>query len=303
MQGKVEGVHVKEGPNSRHRLEEAGGGLSGAEFMKTLSMVRPNAAAANPQLQPGAVQQTIPQLQLVGQQPGGVLQRTGESLHEEKAAPDFSAALSVAGLHGLAAHHGLAPQHSGHVVQLTGNVVPGEMTRNQLTHAAVFNMANGIHSISANGGGEMRIRLHPDSLGELRLRVSTRGNEVGLQIEASNDKAKKVLEESLSSLKDSLASRSLTLGQVAIKVGHVASPQGSAMSADAGNSGQFQQGEQFSQAWGQAMGDGGRNPRYGNSDSFSGSVSGSGRGGMRALRSSSASQQARGSDGRIDVMA
>ena len=67
----------------------------------------------------------------------------------------------------------------------------------------------------------MKIRLNPDHLGEIHVRVSAggkSGSEVGLQIQASDERAKRILEESISSLKDGLASQSLTLSKIDVQV-------------------------------------------------------------------------------------
>jgi flagellar hook-length control protein FliK len=68
--------------------------------------------------------------------------------------------------------------------------------------------------MSGAGGGEMRIKMNPGNLGELMIRVSTDGKDVGLKVQANDPAAKKVIEESLSSLRDSLASQNLALGRV-----------------------------------------------------------------------------------------
>ncbi len=97
---------------------------------------------------------------------------------------------------------------------ITGHVVPGSMQRDRLTNESLRNMSNGIQNMSASGGGEMRIRLNPGNLGELMIRVSTNGKDVGLKVQATDNAAKKVIEESLGSLRESLAQQSLALGRV-----------------------------------------------------------------------------------------
>ena len=64
----------------------------------------------------------------------------------------------------------------------------------------------------------MRIKLRPDHLGEVNVRVTTLNNEVGLQIQATDEKAKKVIEDSMSYLKESLASHRLNLGSVELSL-------------------------------------------------------------------------------------
>jgi flagellar hook-length control protein FliK len=79
-------------------------------------------------------------------------------------------------------------------------------------------MSSQIQSLSIKGGGEMRVRLKPENLGELNLRVIANGNHVGLQIQASDERAKKIIEESLGYLKESLSAQKLSLGQVDLTV-------------------------------------------------------------------------------------
>lgn len=102
---------------------------------------------------------------------------------------------------------------------LTAIVAKGTMSQDRLSSDTVSQMTNGIRSFGASGNGEMRIHLKPDNLGELHLKVRTNGKDVGIEIQASNEQAKKVLEESLSSLKESLANQSLNLVKTEVAVG------------------------------------------------------------------------------------
>jgi len=134
-------------------------------------------------------------------------------------------------------------------MQLNGAVVPGTMQRNRLSSESVLGVSQGIRELKASGGGEMRLRLKPDHLGELHLKVVSggkTGSEIGLQIQASDERAKKILEESIGSLKDSLAGQSLSLNKVEVQV--------SAPSAGSSSSNSFGQesrsdlfGQQFAQ--------------------------------------------------------
>jgi len=120
---------------------------------------------------------------------------------------------------------GVTPQSrqelgAGMVVPATveGRVTQGSMTRNRLTSESLLNMSNGIREFTGTKGGEMRVRLKPDNLGELNVRVQTRGNDVRLQIQASDESARKILEESLPHLKEKLASQNLNLGRVDVSI-------------------------------------------------------------------------------------
>ena len=53
------------------------------------------------------------------------------------------------------------------------------MMRDRLATDTVHNLTTGIQGMSGNGGGEMRIKMNPGNLGELMIRVSTNGKDVG----------------------------------------------------------------------------------------------------------------------------
>ena len=77
-------------------------------------------------------------------------------------------------------------------LRLDGGVVAGSMSKDRLTTESVSGIAQSIRQLS--NGGEVRIRLKPDHLGELHLKVTTggkTGSDVGLQIQASDSRAKK----------------------------------------------------------------------------------------------------------------
>lgn len=103
-------------------------------------------------------------------------------------------------------------------LQMTSNVVPGSMMRDRLSSESVEQFSNQIHSFAPQGGGEMKIRLNPENLGELMIHVSTQNGNVGLKVQASRGEAKKVLEESVSSLKEALGQQNLILNKVEFTV-------------------------------------------------------------------------------------
>ena len=76
----------------------------------------------------------------------------------------------------------------------------------------------GIKNLYQGGGGEIRVRLKPDNLGELQMKVITRGRDVGLQIQASDERSKQILEQSLTHLQESLATQKLVLTHVDVSV-------------------------------------------------------------------------------------
>lgn len=137
---------------------------------------------------------------------------------------------------------------------VTGHVVKGRMSQDRLSSESLSGLSLGIRKLSPQGGGEIRMRLNPEHLGELNIRVRTENGQVGLQIHASDERARKVIEESISHLKDSMAAQQLTLGQIDLSVGN------SAKDADVRQDQQQQRNNAFGDLLGQDSGrDSGRN--------------------------------------------
>lgn len=96
-------------------------------------------------------------------------------------------------------------------VETSGHVVLGSMARERLSSESVLNVGQGLQQIARAGGGEMQIRLKPDNLGELTLRVSSMGNRVGVKVVASDERTQRIMEESVQQLREQLSSQNLTL--------------------------------------------------------------------------------------------
>ncbi len=190
--------------------------------------------------------------------------------------------------------------------EMTAHVVPGSMARERLTSDALAGIGGNIRNLTAQGGGEMRIRLKPENLGELHVRVVTSGKDVGLQIQASDEGARRVIEESMSYLRDSLATQNLSLGSVDVTVAKAESSFGAGNNGNEKNQASHQNG---SQSFADSMG---QNGRQGSQWNERGEATGNSVGPTRAT--SLRSQVGRGfdggttasraaADGRIDVRA
>jgi hypothetical protein len=143
-----------------------------------------------------------------------------------------------AGLKFGGAAGGLAPETS-----MQAHVTTGSMAKDRLSSESLLGLGMNIRNLAPQGGGEIHIKLQPENLGELHLRVVTDGNQVGLRIQASDDRARKILESSLTSLQDSLASHQLSLKSVEFTVAQA----GSASPGDFGRSGHEQSQPQLNQ--------------------------------------------------------
>jgi hypothetical protein len=96
-------------------------------------------------------------------------------------------------------------------------VTQGSLGKNVLTHDAVHQMTQQVNLMNkAQEDGEIKIRLRPDHLGELSMHVKSQGNQVSIEIKAASGESRKIIEESIASLKDSLAQQNLTLARVDI---------------------------------------------------------------------------------------
>lgn len=70
--------------------------------------------------------------------------------------------------------------------------------------------------LAKKGGGEMKVKLNPEGMGELNLKVKIVNGQVNVEMVTSSDSAKKILEKGLGELKESLASHQLHLDSIKI---------------------------------------------------------------------------------------
>lgn len=146
-----------------------------------------------------------------------------EKFSKDKLPKDKPSEVGIGGENLKAIHfEASSTRNSGGVepkTEITAQVVPASMAKNRLSSDAVIGVSTGITQASLKGGGEIRIKLKPEHLGELTVRVFTDGVGVGLKIRASDENAKKIIEDSMQYLKDSLSVQNLVLNQVDVSVG------------------------------------------------------------------------------------
>lgn len=100
-------------------------------------------------------------------------------------------------------------------------VAPGSSNEKYaLKSESVRQLAQQIGNVRAQGAqtGEIRLRLRPDHLGELKVQVRADGRQVSLRFEAKDDRVKAALESAVSDLRDRLQSQNLNLGSVDVQV-------------------------------------------------------------------------------------
>ncbi|MBK7960018.1 MAG: flagellar hook-length control protein FliK [Bdellovibrionales bacterium] len=69
-----------------------------------------------------------------------------------------------------------------------------------------------------NGGGEMKVKMSPEGLGELQLKVLVSDGKVNVQMVTETKEAKNAIESSLADLKNSLSAQRLSVEHVKIDV-------------------------------------------------------------------------------------
>lgn len=74
--------------------------------------------------------------------------------------------------------------------------------------------------ILKRGGGEMKLEMKPEGMGQVQLKVSVDNGQVNIQMLTDNDAAKKALERGLSDLKANLAAQQLKVESMRVDVGN-----------------------------------------------------------------------------------
>jgi hypothetical protein len=144
--------------------------------------------------------------------------------------------------------------------------LPGPDKPEQRTNMLLAEVGSGVALHAHKGGGEMRLVIHPDDLGEVKLKVGTKNGKVEVQIVAENEEVAKMIRNGSKDLETSLRDQNLSLAKFEVSV----SDPSSVASTDSrsGFSEQFlsqnqqqpQHGSSFLQS---GMGDEGRGARWG----------------------------------------
>jgi flagellar hook-length control protein FliK len=81
---------------------------------------------------------------------------------------------------------------------------------------AVTDLVQSAQVMVRDGGGEMKVTLTPDGLGEVAMKVSVRDGKVSVQMITESDEAKKLIERQLGDLKTSLTSQHLSVDGIKV---------------------------------------------------------------------------------------
>jgi flagellar hook-length control protein FliK len=80
-------------------------------------------------------------------------------------------------------------------------------------------LGRGFAAALRQGGGSVTLRLRPEALGDLKIRLELSGSQVDARFEAASDQARGLLSESLGSLRSALEARGLEVAGLHVTVG------------------------------------------------------------------------------------
>ena len=98
----------------------------------------------------------------------------------------------------------------------------------QVKSALVAELGTNVNFHAHKGGGEMKIILHPDDMGEVHVKVGTKNGKVEVQVTAQNDDVAKLLRGGSKDLESSLKTQNLSLAKFEVTV----NDSGSVMATD-----------------------------------------------------------------------
>ena len=189
-------------------------GLEGAMGLNAGAMN----AVENPYADSGA--QGFSQQQFAGQQGQNGMGSSEKSILEEmkaKSSDHKSAKLEGSPLAALSADP--APLKDlkalGPAVPVAGAAIAVPNTEKDVNIQALMKQAQ---FLIKKGGGEMKVEMSPEGLGNIHLKVMLQDGKVNVQMAAESNEAKKAVESSLSELRSNLSAHKLSVDQVKIDV-------------------------------------------------------------------------------------
>jgi len=100
--------------------------------------------------------------------------------------------------------------------KIEGGLVPQLPT--QIRNENLNKITENAQALITKGGGEMKVELRPEGLGDVILKVKVQDGQVGIQMITESHEAKKLLESGLNDLKLNLAEHKLSLHNMKVDV-------------------------------------------------------------------------------------
>lgn len=105
-------------------------------------------------------------------------------------------------------------------LQTAGGSAAAGQTRNPDQAQNMQKLMDQAQMIVRKGGGEAVVKLNPEGLGEVSMKVVVKDGRVNLEMTASSKEAKKLIEESIGDLKMGLGAHKLAMDSVKVDVGN-----------------------------------------------------------------------------------
>ena len=88
----------------------------------------------------------------------------------------------------------------------------------EVKQAIVGEMVSTVSTNALKGGGEMKLVLHPDDMGEIKLKIGTKGGNVEVKVEAGDEKVARMLKGGSKDLEAALGTQNLKLTKFEVTV-------------------------------------------------------------------------------------
>lgn len=200
---QVEDVAVK--PEFESKVFEALSKDQPIQSMKSEASTTANAEALT--IAPAAEQSFD---QSAGQQQSSSdSQTSNESMKSPEAPADLASQVS-------ALHVGQNHSFTNAMKSTNAAAAPSLDSTNTDTQNSVDEVMNQAKYLVTKGGGEMTVKMSPEGMGEVHLKVILQEGKINIEMNTQDKSVKKLIEESLSDLKSSLASQQMKLDHVKI---------------------------------------------------------------------------------------
>lgn len=141
----------------------------------------------------------------------------GSSTQQQDSSPLKDLKSDLADMNQL--HQAAGQSHGDFRSQVAGTTATRGLSSEQMIENRETNIneiMNQAQYLVKKGGGEVTVKMSPEGLGEVHLKVVLQDGKLNVDIQTQNKDAKKLIEESLSDLKSGLAAQRLSVEHVKI---------------------------------------------------------------------------------------
>lgn len=137
----------------------------------------------------------------------------------EELAGDNEGQPALAEAEGVRPEAAAAPSAFGKLIERADAAGPAAARPSTVAAEVHEKVQAGIRVSAESGGGEVKMKLHPESLGEVRVRLNVSEGVVRAEIMVDSAEVKGIIEADAAFLKESLGAHGLTLEKCVVEVG------------------------------------------------------------------------------------